>query len=217
MRINRLNLVLITVLFAALLLFGMSARADAVCMAAFDCDGNGVSLTVSDYVYFLHWLQGDGPAPVNICDADINGDCYVDQADAELFAEYLIHGWVVLPHWPVPTCDNPDTTRGACCDTLGACGVRSPANCQARFGTYHGDYVWCNQSLCSDCGDINLSGRYDISDAVYMVLYIFSGGPAPLDSHDGDVNCDDTCDVSDVVYLLQFIFSNGPVPCNGCK
>jgi hypothetical protein len=95
--------------------------------------------------------------------------------------------------------------------------MRSPANCEARHGIYHGNGSWCTAALCSKCGDVNLSGDYDISDAVYLVLYVFSGGASPQDSHAGDVNCDGACDVSDAVYILQHIFAGGPVPCAGCK
>jgi hypothetical protein len=87
----------------------------ATCLATGDCDGNGYSLTVADMVYLVRWVHGEGPAPVNLCEADLNGDCYIDQADADLYACIFEHGIAAcLPHYPMATCDNPDTTRGAC-------------------------------------------------------------------------------------------------------
>jgi hypothetical protein len=67
------------------------------------------------------------------------------------------------------------------------------------------------------CGDANADGMVDISDAVYLIAYIFSGGSAPSPLLAGDANCDTTVDISDVVYLISYIFSGGLAPCAGCK
>ena len=66
------------------------------------------------------------------------------------------------------------------------------------------------------CGDPNADLEVDISDVVYLIAYIFSGGPAPVPLLAGDANCDLTTDISDVVYLIAYIFSGGPAPCAGC-
>ncbi|MCX6833248.1 MAG: right-handed parallel beta-helix repeat-containing protein, partial [candidate division Zixibacteria bacterium] len=63
-------------------------------------------------------------------------------------------------------------------------------------------------------GDANNDGAVDISDAVYLIAYIFSGGPAPPPLLAGDANCDSTVDISDVVYLIAYIFSGGSAPCS---
>jgi hypothetical protein len=67
------------------------------------------------------------------------------------------------------------------------------------------------------CGDANGDGGVDISDAVFLIAYIFSGGAAPSPLLAGDANCDSTVDISDVVYLIAYIFSGGPAPCAVCK
>jgi hypothetical protein len=67
------------------------------------------------------------------------------------------------------------------------------------------------------CGDANNDGSVDISDAVYLISYIFSGGSAPSPLLAGDANCDHTVDISDVVYLISYIFSGGSAPCTTCK
>jgi sugar lactone lactonase YvrE len=67
------------------------------------------------------------------------------------------------------------------------------------------------------CGDASGDGTLDISDAVYLIAYIFSGGPAPSPVKAGDANCDLAVDISDAVYLISYIFSGGPAPCAGCK
>jgi hypothetical protein len=67
------------------------------------------------------------------------------------------------------------------------------------------------------CGDANADSTVDISDAVYLISYIFAGGPAPDPQESGDVNCDSTVDISDAVYLISYIFTGGSAPCAECK
>jgi hypothetical protein len=59
----------------------------------------------------------------------------------------------------------------------------------------------------------------DIDDVVYLIAYIFSGGPppTPYPSASGDANCsceEPAVDIDDVVYLIAYIFSGGPPPCS---
>jgi parallel beta-helix repeat protein len=63
-------------------------------------------------------------------------------------------------------------------------------------------------------GDANNDGAADISDVVYLVAYIFSGGLPPNPLLAGDANCDTSVDISDVVYLIAYIFSGGAPPCS---
>jgi hypothetical protein len=67
------------------------------------------------------------------------------------------------------------------------------------------------------CGDANGDHSVDISDAVSLIAYIFSGGPAPNPLQAGDGNCDTVVDISDAVYVIAYIFSGGPAPCATCK
>lgn len=61
-------------------------------------------------------------------------------------------------------------------------------------------------------GDADGSGAVDIDDVVYLINYIFSGGPAPIPLLAGDADCSGTVDIDDVVYLINYIFSGGPAP-----
>ncbi|TFH58683.1 MAG: hypothetical protein E4G91_09340, partial [Candidatus Zixiibacteriota bacterium] len=67
------------------------------------------------------------------------------------------------------------------------------------------------------CGDADGSSAVDISDAVYLITYIFAGGFPPVSLLSGDANCDGTVDISDAVYLIAYIFTGGLAPCAGCK
>ncbi|MCK4655720.1 MAG: aryl-sulfate sulfotransferase [candidate division Zixibacteria bacterium] len=66
----------------------------------------------------------------------------------------------------------------------------------------------------SVCGDADASGDVDIDDVVYLIAYIFSGGPAPDPLESGDADCSGEVDIDDVVYLIAYIFSGGNPPCD---
>ena len=67
------------------------------------------------------------------------------------------------------------------------------------------------------CGDANGDHSVDISDVVFLITYIFGGGPAPSPIQAGDADCSSAVDISDAVYMINFIFGGGPVPCAACK
>jgi hypothetical protein len=61
-------------------------------------------------------------------------------------------------------------------------------------------------------GDATGDGVIDISDVVYLLNYLFVGGPAPVPLAAGDANSDGVVDASDLVYLLNYLFVGGPPP-----
>lgn len=63
------------------------------------------------------------------------------------------------------------------------------------------------------CGDANMDGQVNVGDAVFLINYIFSGGPGPEPLEAGDANCEGQVNVGDAVYLINFVFSGGPEPC----
>ncbi len=65
------------------------------------------------------------------------------------------------------------------------------------------------------CGDADGSDVVNISDAVYLINYVFAGGAAPAPIESGDVNLDGLITISDAVYLINHIFAGGPAPCEG--
>jgi hypothetical protein len=67
------------------------------------------------------------------------------------------------------------------------------------------------------CSDVNNDGSVDVGDVVYLINYLFKGGPAPVRLNCvGDVNNDDAVDVGDVVYLINYLFKGGPAPDPNC-
>ncbi|HEX9911644.1 MAG TPA: dockerin type I repeat-containing protein, partial [candidate division Zixibacteria bacterium] len=63
-------------------------------------------------------------------------------------------------------------------------------------------------------GDANSDKKTTVSDVVFLINYLFKGGPAPEPVYLGDVNCDGKVTVSDVVYLINYLFKGGPPPCS---
>jgi hypothetical protein len=64
------------------------------------------------------------------------------------------------------------------------------------------------------CGDVTQDGSVDVADVVYLINYLFVGGPAPYPINVADVNSDGVVDISDVVYLINYLFIGGPAPCS---
>ncbi len=65
-----------------------------------------------------------------------------------------------------------------------------------------------------DCapGDANCDGAIGPADIVYLVNYLFRGGPAPVPLQAGDCNCDGSVAPGDVVYLLNYLYRGGDPP-----
>jgi len=68
-----------------------------------------------------------------------------------------------------------------------------------------------------NCGDANTDEQIDLRDAVFLINYIFVGGPAPQLLSLADVNCSGSTNIADVVLLINYIFRAGPAPCAECK
>jgi 6-phosphogluconolactonase (cycloisomerase 2 family) len=61
-------------------------------------------------------------------------------------------------------------------------------------------------------GDVSGDTQIDASDVVYLINYLFVGGPPPDPLAAGDCNRDTVVDASDVVYLINYLFVGGPPP-----
>jgi len=61
-------------------------------------------------------------------------------------------------------------------------------------------------------GDANGDDSVNVGDAVFLINYVFKGGPAPDPLCCGDANGDETVNVGDAVYLINYVFKGGPPP-----
>ncbi len=66
-------------------------------------------------------------------------------------------------------------------------------------------------------GDPDFNHIVNISDAVYLITYVFGGGPAPRPVQmAGDADCNGIITNSDAVFLITFLFGGGPAPQCDC-
>jgi hypothetical protein len=71
---------------------------------------------------------------------------------------------------------------------------------------YHSD-------LEETCGDANGDGVLNVSDAIYIINYIFiPGSPAPEPLDAGDANWDGGINVSDAIFIMEYVFSGNEPP-----
>lgn len=61
-------------------------------------------------------------------------------------------------------------------------------------------------------GDANGDGEINGGDIVYLIVYLFRGGPPPPSLEQGDANGDGVIDPGDMVYLVNYLFLDGPAP-----
>ena len=105
--------------------------------------------------------------------------------------------------------------------------VYEDAGKTVRVRAAHYDELYC-QSWMTDytllvhvapiaAGDMNTDGEVNISDAVFLLNYIFRNDLAPLDLACTDVNADCAINIGDVAYLVRYIIAGGPAPvCSSC-
>jgi hypothetical protein len=64
------------------------------------------------------------------------------------------------------------------------------------------------------CGDANSDTTVNVSDAVWIINYVFVGGGPPEPLKAGDPNCDETVNVSDAVWIINYVFMGSNAPCD---
>ena len=121
-------------------------------------------------------------------------------------------GWTTT-HAPIPVSLNPDSSDEVLLeikpDTFGTGNVTMRVT--SRTNPNLSDSI--TFTLYVRRGDANGDGKTTVSDVVFLVNYLFKGGPVPVPLESGNANCDTKVTVSDVVYLVNYLFKGGPPPC----
>jgi len=122
--------------------------------------------------------------------------------------------WAIdIPSFPLYS---PDTIAFSICtpdlyrlgDTASVDFIACFDEACTEFRTYH-----ARAQITSQTGDCNGDCLVNIGDPVYLIEYIFKGGPPPVPFESGDVDCDGLVNIGDAVYLINYIFKGGPPPC----
>ncbi|MCB2229095.1 right-handed parallel beta-helix repeat-containing protein [bacterium] len=66
-------------------------------------------------------------------------------------------------------------------------------------------------------GDVTHNHSSDLSDLIYLVNYLFLGGPAIQPAFVGDVTADCSVDLSDLIHYVNMLFLGGPELLVGCE
>ena len=88
----------------------------------------------------------------------------------------------------------------------------------SSYDLRHG--YWQNFAAGGDCCmgairgnvDYDVGDAIDISDLVYLVDFMFTGGPPPPCMEEADMDASGGIDISDLVYLVDYMFTGGPAP-----
>jgi Dockerin type I domain len=86
----------------------------------------------------------------------------------------------------------------------------------SSYGMSHGfwqDFGGSSGPCQGKCGDANGDGPVNVSDAVWIINYVFVGGDPPLPVLAcGDANTDTSVNVSDAVWIINYVFVGGDAP-----
>lgn len=110
-----------------------------------------------------------------------------------------------------------------CDSTADSLGLLDLSPCSAAHSVC-GDLIGamsvaCQTGAClvSITGDVNLTSTRSTSDIVYLVNYVFKGGPVPMPClASGDVDCSGDVTSADVIYLVNAVLKGGAAPCDVC-
>jgi hypothetical protein len=61
-------------------------------------------------------------------------------------------------------------------------------------------------------GDSNADGSINITDGIFVLNFLFLGGPGPKCRESADPNNDGTINITDGIYILNYLFLGGPAP-----
>ena len=167
--------------------------------------------------------------------ADVDGDGVLNVV-GEIHAGDGIKKVFYLNHYPAHSLEyvvvDGDTLEGTqyCCNLAsGWISVASAPLSEIAFD-YHYSYkpdlgvsnwgganmIFKNVAQAYVWGDANGNGEVEMGDVVYLVNYLYKGGPEPDPPASGDPNNDCVIDLGDIVYLLNYLFRGGPAPLQGC-
>jgi hypothetical protein len=65
---------------------------------------------------------------------------------------------------------------------------------------------------CQMRGDVDGAEGIQISDPIYLIDYLFRGGPPPFCPEQGDTDNNGRINIADLTFLVDYLFRSGPPP-----
>ncbi len=66
------------------------------------------------------------------------------------------------------------------------------------------------------CGDANGDEVVNVADLVWIISYVFGGGPESDPYLAADASCNGRVNIGDAGYIMDYVFMGGDVPCANC-
>ena len=152
---------------------GAATETDS-CLATSDLNGDGTPLTLSDLGLMIQVTTCEAPAPSNLYEVDLNGDCKVDRDDVFLYASYVLFSPPPPPFQLIQTCCNPALvvypagSRG----DVNVDGEIAPVDVVAILNCVFTE----TEQNCSFCQtDLNCDFALTPADVVQELNYVFNG------------------------------------------
>jgi len=173
-------------------------------MPVSDADGDGLDICRDNCPLISNVDQADADADGvgDVCDNCVaTANPYQADGDNDGWGDWCDN---------CPTVANPDQADGDADGAADACD-----NCPAVYNPDQLDSDGDGEGDACEfiAGDANGDRQVNVGDAVYIITYVFKGGPAPNPQAAGDANCDGNVNVGDAVYIVTFVFKGGPEPC----
>lgn len=156
---------------------------------------NQLTITVADATpqdYTRAWIDWD-------CDFEFETNEIVlsDSGTGLLISDFLVPPGITY----ADTRMRIRVCRGSLPEPCGYCPLGEVEDYPVRVR-----WTFCN------CGDADDNTIWNISDAVYLIAYIFGGASAPDPICLGDTNGDCIVNISDAIYQILYDFGGGPEP-----
>jgi len=172
----------------------------------------------------LDWLKAPGPT-INVLSPNGGETYYAEDTCDILWESSSFEDSVKIE---ICCIDDGDTTCSTIVDTTTSDGVYSWAvpdtpsdSCLIIISDVENgipsdtsdDYFSISNYLP---GDADGNGTVDLGDILFLISYLYKGGPAPIPLAAGDPNGDCVLDLGDVLYLISYLYKGGPAPQPGC-